>query len=207
LTISSVRALERLREGNQRFVAGTPRIDPRLDEAERHRLAARQEPFAVVLGCSDARVPVELVFDQGFGDLFVIRVAGNVVASSQIDSVEFAVERLGVELVVVLGHTHCGAIRGTIEKLKAAGRDTGTPMPSIVSRVRPAIETLVEEMGHADENTLVRAAVRANVRASVSMLRHGSRLLESLQSDGRVNIVGAEYSLDDGVVDFFAMFD
>jgi carbonic anhydrase len=164
--------------------------------------AARQEPLAVILGCSDSRVPVEVVFDQGFGDLFVIRVAGNIVAPSQIGSVEFAAERLGTRLVVVLGHTRCGAVQATLEDLQQAQPQSWN-MSSIVSRIRPSVEGLLATDLKHDHAALVTQAVRANVRASVNHLRHGSEVLEHLLRADGLQIVGAEYSLDTGVVDFF----
>jgi carbonic anhydrase len=194
---TAAEALRRLREGNQRFVADK-RARP---ETRREDLVAGQEPFAIVLGCSDSRVPAELVFDQGFGDLFVIRVAGNIVAPSQVGSVEFAAERFGTRLVVVLGHTQCGAILATIEELRQPRENQSRNLRSIVDRVRPSVEGLLDA-GH-DPETLVRRAVRANVRASVDHLRHGSAVLERLiQGDG-LRIVGAEYSLETGAVEFF----
>lgn len=201
--ISAREALERLRKGNSRFVAGvrsqgTLASLPRLTE-----LAAGQEPFAVILGCSDSRVPVEIVFDQGLGDLFVIRVAGNVVASSQVGSVEFATERFGTRLVVVLGHSRCGAILATLEELQRPNETQSRNLRSIVDRVRPSVEGLLAtDLAH-DPDALVEQAIRANVRASVNHLRYGSEVLEqSIQNDGLL-VVGAQYSLETGIVDFF----
>ncbi|MFZ1909611.1 MAG: carbonic anhydrase, partial [Burkholderiales bacterium] len=166
-------------------------------------VAAGQEPFAIILGCSDSRVPAEIVFDQGLGDLFVIRVAGNIVAPSLVGSVEFAAERFGTRLVVVLGHSNCGAILATIEELFRPGASHSHNLRSIVDRVRPSVETLLATELRHDHDALVREAVRANIRASASHLRHGSSLLEQLiQADGLL-VVGAEYSLETGVVDFF----
>jgi carbonic anhydrase len=195
-------ALSRLKEGNARFVAGLRSHDA-AGEARRAELAGRQEPFAIILGCSDSRVPAELVFDQGLGDLFVIRVAGNIVAPSQVGSVEFAAERFGTRLVVVLGHSMCGAIYATLEELGRPAANQSPNLRSIVDRVRPAIEGLLDTPLRGDPDALVHAAVRANIRASASHLRHGSALLESrIQKDGLL-VVGAEYSLETGVVDFF----
>jgi len=162
----------------------------------------RQEPFAIILGCSDSRVPAELVFDQGLGDLFVIRVAGNIVAPSQIGSVEFAAERFGTRLVVVLGHSRCGAVVATLEELRRPCESQSRNLRSIVDRIRPSVEGLAKEL-RTDVDACVSEAVRANVRASANQLRHGSELLEQLiEHDGLV-IVGAEYSLETGVVDVF----
>ena len=162
-----------------------------------------QEPFAIILGCSDARVPAEIVFDQGLGDLFVIRVAGNIVAPSQVGSVEFAAERFGTRLVVVLGHSQCGAILATLEELRRPNENQSRNLRSIVDRVRPSVEGLLATELRHDENALVRQAVRANIRASVDHLRHGSQVLEQLIQDDGLLIVGAEYSLETGVVEFF----
>jgi carbonic anhydrase len=199
--ISAKEALQRLRDGNGRFVGGERSVDTMI-QARSIDFAARQEPLAVILGCSDSRVPVEVVFDQGFGDLFVIRVAGNIVAPSQIGSVEFAAERLGTRLVVVLGHTRCGAVQATLEDLQQTQPQSWN-MSSIVSRIRPSVEGLLATDLKHDHAALVTQAVRANVRASVNHLRHGSDVLEHLSRVDGLQIVGAEYSLDTGVVDFF----
>jgi carbonic anhydrase len=202
MIIRAAEALARLREGNRRFVAGHSNGDATASHERRTELVAGQEPFAVILGCSDSRVPVELVFDQGLGDLFVIRVAGNIVAPSQIGSVEFAAERYGTRLVVVLGHTACGAVQATLEQLEPSA--TRSPnLQAIVTRIRPSVEGLIATNLHDDHVALAREAVRANVRVSANQLRHGSELLEGLiQREGLV-VVGAEYSLETGVVDFF----
>jgi carbonic anhydrase len=198
--IAAKDALARLKEGNQRFVA-EQRSHDSASEARRAAVAPAQAPFAIVLGCSDARVPAELIFDQGLGDLFVIRVAGNIVAPSQVGSVEFAAERFGVRLVVVLGHSMCGAILATLEELARPAAGQSPNLRSIVDRVRPSVEGLLG--GGLRDDALVHAAVRANIRASADHLRHGSALLEQrIQRDG-LRVVGAEYSLESGVVDFF----
>jgi carbonic anhydrase len=196
-------ALERLREGNRRFVADERKLDVRASHTRREALADGQEPFAIVLGCSDSRVPAEVIFDHGLGDLFVIRVAGNIVAPSQVGSVEFAATRFQTRLVVVLGHSQCGAVLATIEQVR---RPTSQSMNlhSIVDRIRPSVETVLAVHGSGiDEGAMLRHAVRANVRASADHLRHASPILERLrQSDGLL-VVGAEYSLETGEVTFF----
>lgn len=202
MKVSSREALARLREGNQRFVAGLRSLDVLLSQSRRAELAVEQHPFAIVLGCSDSRVPAELVFDQGLGDLFVIRVAGNIVAPSQVGSVEFAAAQFGTSLVVVLGHTQCGAIQATLEEVRRPGGHSPN-IRSIVNRIRPSVETLLAAGMREDDERLVREAVRANVRASADHLRHGSALLEQLILDGNLLVVGAEYSLETGEVDFF----
>jgi carbonic anhydrase len=201
--ISAREALERLRDGNRRFVSGARSSDTLTNQARRSELAAGQEPCAIILGCSDSRVPAEFVFDQGLGDLFVIRVAGNIVASSQIGSVEFAAERFGTPLVVVLGHSRCGAVLATLEELMRPGENQSQNLRSIVDRIRPSVEALLATELRCDPDALVRHAVRANVRTSTNHLRHGSEVLEQLIQRERLLIVGAEYSLETGVVDFF----
>ena len=192
-------ALERLEAGNRRFVANELTLD--IDDAARRSLAAQQSPFAVVLGCSDSRVPVEVVFDQGLGDLFVIRVAGNIVQPSQIGSVEFAAQAFGTRLVVVLGHTRCGAIEATLEQLLGPSAEPSDNMAAIVSRVRPSVEGLLGQIDDREE--LLRHAVRENVRYASNALRHGSTVIEGLVDAGDLVIVGAEYCLETGRVDFF----
>jgi carbonic anhydrase len=172
-------------------------------QTRRSELAAGQEPFAIILGCSDSRVPAEIIFDQGLGDLFVIRVAGNIVASSQIGSVEFAAERFGTPLVVVLGHSQCGAVLATLEELMRPREKQSRNLRSIVDRIRPSVEALLATELRHDSEACVRHAVRSNVRASANQLRHGSEVLEPLIQGARLLVVGAEYSLETGVVDFF----
>ena len=166
-------------------------------------MAKEQQPFAIILGCSDSRVPAEIVFDQGLGDLFVIRVAGNIVAPSQVGSVEFAATRFGTRLVVVLGHSQCGAILATLEELQQPTANQSRNLRSIVDRIRPSVEGLLKVELRHDLDTLVRHAVRANVGVSVDHLRHGSEVLEQLVQDAGLLVVGAEYSLETGVVEFF----
>jgi len=201
--ISAREALERLREGNRRFVSGVRSSDTLASQTRRNELAAGQEPFAIILGCSDSRVPAEIVFDQGLGDLFVIRVAGNIVASSQIGSVEFAAERFGTPLVVALGHSRCGAVQATLEELMRPRESQSRNLRSIVDRIRPSVEALLATELRDDLDALVRQGVRSNVRASANHLRHGSEVLEQLIQRAGLLVVGAEYSLETGVVDFF----
>ena len=196
-------ALARLKEGNRRFAAGTLSLANWASPERRAGLAAAQSPFAIVLGCSDSRVPAEIVFDQGLGDLFVIRVAGNIVAPSQVGSVEFAAEKFGTRLVVVLGHTGCGAIGATLEELREPGNAQSRYLRSITERVRPSVEVLFRAGVAIEPSALEHLAVRANVVASVSHLRHGSDVLEQRIRDQGLRVVGAEYSLDTGLVDFF----
>lgn len=200
--VTAREALRRLRDGNRRFVEGDRSLDTFATQARRAELVSNQTPIAVILGCSDSRVPVEIVFNQGLGDLFVIRVAGNIVAPSQVGSVEFAAERLGVRLVVVLGHTSCGAVRATLEDLQQS-RAQPWNVSSIVARIRPSVESLLATDLKHDPDALVDQAVRANVRVSANQLRHGSEVLERLSRTSGLAVVGAEYSLKSGEVDFF----
>ena len=196
-------ALARLRDGNRRFVDSMQSGGLSNGQARRILPGQIQQPFAIILGCSDSRVPAELVFGQGFGDLFVIRIAGNIVAPSQVGSVEFAAERFGTRLVVVLGHTDCGAITATVEELRRPTPDQSPGLRAIVDRIRPSVEPLLATPAGRDDATLIGHAVRANIRSAADHLRHGSEVLERLiQRDG-LAIVGAEYCLQTGVVDFF----
>ncbi|HSH07268.1 MAG TPA: carbonic anhydrase [Burkholderiales bacterium] len=200
---AALEALKRLREGNRRFVAGVRSLDTLTSQTRRSEFVAGQKPFAVILGCSDSRVPVELVFDQGLGDLFVIRVAGNIVAASQVGSVEFAAAQFGTPLVVVLGHTRCGAVQATLDELQRPSENQSRNLRSIVDRIRPAVEALLETELSRDREALARQAVRANVRVSANFLRHGSQILEELIESGKLLVVGAEYALETGQVEFF----
>ena len=200
--VSAQDALGKLREGNARFAANARGAGMLMTAARRARLAAAQQPFAIVLGCSDSRVPVEIVFNQGPGDLFVIRVAGNIVAPSLIGSVEFAADRFGTRLVVVLGHSSCGAIAATIEELHRPAPNPSPNQRAIVDRIRPGVEAIVAR--HESEGALAvkHAAMTANVRASVDQLRHGSAIIESLIAGDGLAVTGAWYSLETGKVEF-----
>jgi carbonic anhydrase len=202
--IPAQEALQRLQEGNHRFATGDILRDSEelASPARRHSLIAAQSPFAIILGCSDSRVPAELVFDQGLGDLFVIRVAGNVVAPSQIGSIEYAAERFATQLVVVLGHSNCGAIEATVEELQRPTENRSPNLKSIVGRISPSVENLLEGEFANDIPLLMQHAVRANIYASVEQLGHGSDILEQLVQDDKLLIVGAEYCLESGVVTF-----
>jgi carbonic anhydrase len=201
--IPAQQALQRLRDGNARYVSDARDGADVTGARRRIELAAQQFPFAIILGCSDSRVPAEIVFGQGLGDLFVIRVAGNIVAPSQIGSVEFAAERYGTRLVVVLGHSSCGAIIATLEELGRNSREQSPNLRSIVNRVRPSVQPLLSTSLANDPEALLQHAVRANIRMSADHLRHGSELLEQLIQNAGLLIVGAEYNLETGVVEFF----
>jgi carbonic anhydrase len=199
--LSAREAMARLVEGNGRYTKNVRSVDSMLSHSRRD--IESQRPFAIVLGCSDSRAPAEVVFDLGLGDLFVIRVAGNIVAPSQVGSVEFAAERFGTRLVVVMGHTNCGAIDAAIEAVSHDEGPASRNLMSIVDRVRPSIESLVHTELAKDPVRLRREAMRANVRASVSHLRHSSEVIERLVDQGRLAVVGAELELATGEVTFF----
>ena len=201
--IPASEALERLRQGNRRFVAERAQRGSGQTAGRRAEIADGQEPFAIIFGCSDSRVPAELVFDQGLGDLFVIRVAGNIVAPSLVGSVEFAAEQFHTRLVVVLGHTQCGAVTATLEQLRRPASGQSKNLKSIVDLISPAVKDLVNPDGTPYDESMVSRAVRANVRASADHLRRGSPVLEQLIQTSGLLVVGAEYSLETGVVDFF----
>jgi carbonic anhydrase len=200
--ITATEALKRLREGNRRFVSGSGTRDLALEHRRRRELATDQAPFAILLGCSDSRVPAELVFDQGLGDLFVIRVAGNIVSPSQVGSVEFAADQFGVRLVVVLGHSQCGAIKASLAERDQPSGHRSPNLAFIVNSILPTLEAIQPVQGESADAMLSRA-VRENIRASAQHLRQGSALLEQLIRDNGLRVVGAEYSLETGVVDFF----
>jgi carbonic anhydrase len=199
--VTALEALARLRAGNERFVQNVRSIESLATQAQRHALVAGQSPFAIVLSCSDSRVPAEIVFDCGLGDLFVVRVAGNVVAPSIVGSVEFAAATFGTELVVVMGHTRCGAVAATLDALRGAPEVPSENIRDIVERITPAVAEIVRKGEHDDATG--RIAIRANVRASANHLRHGSRLLEQRIADRRLLVVGAEYELETGRVEVF----
>jgi len=200
--ISTKEALKRLREGNSRFASDSSIYSKtHSHKSRRHSLTEIQDPFAIILGCSDSRVPAEIVFDQGLGNLFVIRVAGNIVAPSQIGSIEFAVEKFDTQLVVVMGHSKCGAVLATLEELRRPSENPSKNLRSIVDRIRPSLTSLLET--DKDPDILLQQAVTANIHSSVNQLLHGSEILEQLVKKNKLLIVGAEYSLDTGIVDFF----
>ena len=201
--LSAREALDKLIEGNQRYAADLRSLESMLSHSRREALTEGQAPFAIILGCSDSRVPAEVVFDQGLGDLFVVRVAGNIVAPSQVGSVEFAAEHFGTRLVVVMGHTHCGAIEVTLDSLRNPDKYNSQNVQSIVQRIRPAVEGLLHTNLAENRAALEHEAMRANVRASVNHLRHGSEVIERLIAEKGLLVVGAEYQLETGIVEFF----
>ena len=201
--ISATDALERLRDGNRRFISDE--VSEEVSAIRKHRAgaAAPQSPFAIILACSDSRVPTELIFDQGIGDLFVIRVAGNIVAPSQIGSIEYAAKQFGTRLVVVLGHSNCGAIIATLRELALKESHRSPNLRAIVDRIRPALDSVLEEYYDVEDEAVIASCVRANIQASVDGLQHGSLILEQLIEAKELNIIGAEYSIETGYIDFF----
>ena len=198
--LSAAEALQELKDGNSRFLASEGPGDS-INRDDAFQVIKQQRPFAIILGCSDSRVPVELIFDQGLGQLFVIRVAGNIVAPSQIGSIEFAAANFGTRLVVVLGHSHCGAVEATIQELQQPAENRSPNLAAIVQRIQPAVQHLVRP--GADSAAMSAEAVRANVRASVERLRNGSDILYELIASDELKVVGAEYSIETGAVEFF----
>jgi carbonic anhydrase len=196
-------ALENLKAGNRRFSSNQRDADALASQAHRPELAAGQKPHAIVLGCADSRVPAELVFDQGLGDLFVVRVAGNIAAPSQVGSIEFAVQSFGVPLIVVLGHSNCGAIRATIDELEQPTGGHSPDLTTIVDQIKPAIAALMDTSSHENQAELIAKGIRANVSMAANHLRHGSQVLQEKVNSGELWVVGAEYSLETGVVEFF----
>ena len=199
---SAAEALELLRAGNRRFVDGELDEVVAASRAYPSRLSSGRHPLAVVLACSDSRVPVELIFDQGFGKLFVIRVAGNVAAPTPIGSIEYAVEQFGTRLVVVLGHSQCGAVMATMRELAGEPANRSPGLRAIVDRVRPAVEPILDAHDDCADPQVIDKAVRANILRSVQRLSLGSRNLEQRIDAGELSVVGALYSIDTGCVDF-----
>ncbi len=201
--IPALTALQRLQQGNLRFASDEQSDGRSSNHARRQELASGQEPFAIILGCSDSRVPAEIIFDQGLGDLFVIRVAGNIVAPSQVGSVEFAASQFGARLVIVLGHSQCGAVLAAIDELKNPADDHQQDLYPIVNRIKPWVQPILIKHEELNADELAEKAVRANVCASALQLRSASHTLEHLIQTEGLLIVGAEYSLETGIVEFF----
>lgn len=201
--ITAEEALKRLKDGNQRFASGNTDSEALRSNSRRAELVAGQEPFAIILGCSDSRVPAELVFDQGIGDLFVVRVAGNIAAPSQVASVEFCAEQFKTKLVVVLGHTNCGAVSATLNEIRNPSGELSDNLQSVVNKIQPSVETLLDTDLVDKPKDLLTAAGQANVRACVSYLQNDSSVLSQLAVNNGLQVIGAEYSLETGKVEFF----
>ena len=201
--LSPKEALDHLKKGNRRFAEGKESLHSIADPKKRKALIDKQEPFAIILGCSDSRAPAEILFDHGLGDLFVIRVAGNIVAPSQIGSIEFAAERFGTSLVVVLGHSRCGAVRATLEELEHPHENRSANLASIVDSIIPSVKPLLQTNLKNKPDELMAEAVRANVNSSVEQLKSGSPIITELIEGDKLKVLGAEYALDTGLVQFY----
>ena len=196
------RVIQELLEGNQRFVSGeTIKCSRESLKKFKNFAETGQKPKAIVLCCSDSRAPVEMIFDQDVGDLFVIRVAGNIIAPSLVGSVEFAATTFGTKLVIVMGHSQCGAIEATLNYIENAGTVSSENIHDIVRRIKPHIHEIAQmpALSHDEKSSL---AVKVNVQASVSQLEHSSRLIEGLILKEKIRIVGAVLDLSTGKVAF-----
>jgi carbonic anhydrase len=200
--VTSEEALNQLRQGNERYVCGKQSLLEQTDSRRRREQVEGQYPFAILLGCSDSRVPLEVIFDQGLGDLFVVRVAGNVATSSQIGSIEFAVAKFGTPLVVVLGHSNCGAVIAAMEELQNPSGNLTPSLTNLIERIQPSVERVLSNNKTSDPGSNLLEMVKANVQASVDTLREESALLGNGEREGSLKIVGAEYCLETGKVEF-----
>jgi carbonic anhydrase len=190
--IAPAEAIARLKDGNSRYTNGNLQHPGQTTE-RRAELAKSQHPFAIIVSCSDSRVPPEIVFDQGIGDLFICRVAGNVINDESLGSIEYAVDHLGVRLILVLGHQRCGAVQAAKETIAAKGKAFGH-IESLVTAIKPAVEATVN--GDLD------ATIKANVKHVVDALRASTPILKPKVDADELKVVGATYSLDTGFVSF-----
>lgn len=204
MNVSAQYALERLQEGNRRYVGGVAERDLADEHSRRMELLEDQAPIAIILGCSDSRVPAEMVFDQGLGDLFVIRVAGNVVGPSQVGSVEFAALQFGVRLVVVMGHSRCGAVIAALDALDRSAVPESPGLGDIIDRILPGLEAVRDKDRSDDEESRLGRAVRENIQQAARRLESDSDILRRLKQEDGLEIVGAEYAMETGLVDFFS---
>jgi len=191
-TVAPAEAISRLKEGNRRYTGGNLQHPGQTTE-RRTELAKTQHPFAGIVSCSDSRVPPEIVFDQGLGDLFVVRVAGNVINDEGLGSVEYTVDHLGTRLILVLGHQSCGAVKAARETIAAKGKASGH-IESLVTAIKPAVEATAKD----DLET----TVKANVRNVVQALRSSTPILKAKVDSGEIQVIGGYYSLDTGAVTF-----
>jgi len=182
--------VQKLIEGNKRFAASKP-IHPNQTTERRVEVSKGQKPFAVILGCSDSRIPPEIIFDQGLGDLFIIRVAGNIVDDIALGSIEYAVDHLGVQLVVVLGHGKCGAVSATVQGGEAHGH-----INCIVKAIAPAVEKAKKQSGDLIDNS-----IKANVELVVDQIVSSKPILSELVKEAKLKIAGAYYNIENGVVE------
>ena len=195
--------IQKLIDGNQRFINGTTTNNQSKNIEKRLELINYQKPYAIILCCSDSRVPAEFIFDVDLGDLFVIRIAGNIVAPSIVGSIEYAITKFQVKIIIVMGHTNCGAVIATVEKcLNNSLSNNSNSIKDIVDRIYPSIVEIVK----SDElkmDSKILMSVRTNIHASVNQLKHASRILENKCLNNDLLIFGALYNLENGLVDFF----
>ena len=196
------KALKQLKDGNLRYIEAEINGEKIDRTVVQHEVLLTQKPSAIILGCSDSRVPAEAVFDQGVGDLFIVRIAGNIVAPSQIGSIEFACQQFGTQLIVVLGHTGCGAISATIGSLLGDPGEISPNLAAIVDRISPAVQPIISTVDGDDREDILNKAIRANINYSAQQLESGSEILRDLVKQKKLTIVGAEYSIESGRVEF-----
>ena len=201
--MTPTQALQLLREGNRRFVAGHCTRNVSQGHLGCVEPLRERAPLAIVLGCSDSRVPLELIFDQEFGALFLVRVAGSIATPSQVGSIEFAVQRFDTPLVVVLGHARCGAVAAAVDDMLAPSAGLSPNLEVIAGHIRPSVQKAMECGSADDRDGLVEAAVEVSVGDTAGKLRNGSEVLKERISDGRLIITGAKYSLRTGAVEFY----
>src|SRR5882724_2076185 len=191
-SVAPAEAISKLKEGNSRYTSGNPQHPGQTTE-RRTELAKTQHPFAGIVSCSDSRVPPEIVFDQGLGDLFIVRVAGNVINDEGLGSIEYTVDHLGTRLILVLGHQRCGAVDAARETIAAKGKAPGH-IESLVTAIRPAVEATAKDD--------LEATVKANVKNVVKALRSSTPILKAEVDSGKIQVIGGYYSLDTGAVTF-----
>lgn len=193
--ITAEQAVQKLLDGNARFVSGNVE-HPNQSAERRAEVVSGQHPFAIVVGCSDSRVPPEIIFDQGIGDIFVVRTAGQVMDDAALGSIEYGAEHLGIPLVVVLGHDSCGAVKATVEGGEAPGH-----IASLVEAIQPAVDEAAKGMSETNEEELLNASIDINVKNIVEQLETSEPILSELVEEGELTIVGARYHLDSGEVE------
>jgi carbonic anhydrase len=195
-SIGADEALKKLMDGNASYVSNRLTLQSSSGAETRRALAKGQQPYAIILSCSDSRVPPEIIFDKGLGEIFVVRVAGNVPDPIIIGSVEYAVEHLGSPLIMVLGHGRCGAVQAAVE----AGHEQQGNIGAIINKILPAVRQAEKKTGSADKSRLVETAVEMNAQLTAKALTEQSSLIRSLVDSGKLKIVAAKYDLDDGTV-------
>ena len=208
--ISPDEALQKLMDGNKRYVDNKPTNASMSDTATRTSLAKSQKPYAVILSCSDSRVPPEVIFDKGLGEVFVVRVAGNIPDPIVLGSIEYAVEHLGSPLIMVLGHERCGAVTATVE---SKGKSTGsTNIDAIVKAIEPNVKLAAKDCSackgdkkcaETKKSDFVECVIDANVKTVAANLTKNSKILKHMVEEKKIKIISAKYDLDDGIVTLF----